>query len=115
MQQARFTVAGGLALVAGFLFPRQGGLLAGLRRFELPVQQATLHAQQVTLHAQQVTLLLYGEKGLYFCGRAGLVRVSDAWCCILKRSTLLLLHAPLERVAGTQQFSSVETAVSINA
>src|SRR5882672_4416105 len=108
MQQARFTVAGGLALVAGFLFPRQGGLLAGLRRFELPVQQ-------VTLHAQQVTLLLYGEKGLYFCGRAGLVRVSDAWCCILKRSTLLLLHAPLERVAGTQQFSSVETAVSINA
>jgi len=61
MQQERFTVAGSVALFPGFLFPRQCGLFAYVRRFRFT-------AQQVTLHPQQITFLLHSEERLYFCG-----------------------------------------------
>jgi hypothetical protein len=106
-QQERFTLPRGLLTL-------QGGLFAGLGRLQLAAQQITLQAQQITLQAQQVAFLVHGAQGLYFRGDVRLERVTGAGWSTLERSRPGLLRTPLEGVACTQQFSSVETAISIS-
>jgi hypothetical protein len=106
-QQEGFTVPRSLALFAGFLFPRHGGVLTGQCGFELA-------AQQITLQAQQVAFLLHGEQLRCFQGSRGLLRNTGAWCCIMERSRRVLLRPPVQRVAGTQQFRRIQMAVRVH-
>jgi hypothetical protein len=107
-QQERFTLP-------RVLLTLQGRLLAGLGRLQLAAQQITLQAQQITFLVQQITFLVHGAQGLCFRGDVRLERVTGAWWNILERSRSGLWRAPLERVACTQQFGSVDMAIRINA
>jgi len=80
---------------------------AGLGHFQLLTQQ-------VALQAQQVTFLLHSTHSLCFLGNMRVERCTGAGCCILERSRSGVERAPLEREAGTQQFSGVETAIRVS-
>jgi hypothetical protein len=106
-QEQHFPFTERLALFPDVLFARHSRLLPALCGLQLP-------AQQVTLQTQQVTLLLQDQHRLCFYGSLGLLRSTGAWCCILERWSVRLLRAPLERVAGTQQFRSINVPIWIS-